>query len=250
MSIFATLFGPSAVQTPNAPAPAPAPTPVQDGKGGEGDNKGTEAKGDESPLDQFKGLFDTNTDDSKKNLDPSAPIFNLDTKQLSEAIGKMDFTGVLDADLAAKVAAGGEDAVKAMAGNMNKLAQAMLAQSLTTTAKMIDAANSKALERMQNYIPDSVRKASLHSEVLEDNPNFKHPAIQPLIQTVTELFADKHPDASPREIKKMAMQYLSATSQILSGKDEDGDSKPNSKSNPSKKAGRAQPDDWLSWMGN
>ena len=248
MSIFTTLFGPSAVQGSNSPAPAPAPAPAADVKEADANKDGTKAP--ESPLDQFKGLFDTKDSDSNNDLSPDRPIFNLDTKQLSEAIGKMDFTGVLDVDLASKVAAGGEDAVKAMAGNMNKLAQAMLAQSLTTTAKMIDAANAKSLERMQNFIPDSVRKSTLHSEVLEENPNFKHPAIQPLIQTVTELFANKHPDASPREVKKMAMEYLNATSQLISGnKSDDEGSKAGPKS-ATKRMANKQPDDWISWLNN
>lgn len=247
MNIFTSFFGQGATTETKAPSTQATSTDTQAKPTEVSSNNTTPSEENKSPLDPFKTLFDNSKQESE-TPDPGAPIFNIDANKLSESIGKMDFTSVLDPELASKVAAGGEDAVKAMAANMNKLAQAMLAQSITVTSKMIDAANGKALERMQSYIPDSIRKTTLQESILEDNPAFKHPAVQPLVQSVADMFASKHKEASPNEIKQMTMKYLTAVSEMVNG----GDTKEDYSSSvkPNKPTTKTKPKemDWGAWM--
>jgi hypothetical protein len=160
-----------------------------------------------SPLDAFGKLWenDPNKKDSAGDFK-----FNVDPAKLQEAVSKANFVQAIPQENLAKIAAGGDDAVKAFAESLNLVAQNVLAQSTMASSKMVENALSKANESLNARLPNMMKQYQLTDNMQNENPALSHPAAQPLIEAVKSQLTIKHPDATTIELTKMAKEYLTA----------------------------------------
>lgn len=243
-------------RAPPAPAPAPAPATPQQGTSqqqtgteSQSQQQDTSTQQQQSPLDTYKDLFDTSKDSTAQpTLDPSAPLFNVDNSKLQEAVSKLDVSKSIPPEVFAKISQGGQEAQQAFAVAMNKVAQEAFGRSIAVAAQMVNAANQKILESVDTHIPGQMSKLLLQNHVLDDNPAFKHPAVQPLISAVSEQLRAKNPGKSAAEIKQMTISYIKGlTSLVQDGEGADEVGTRNSMNGTGKR--KAAPStDWDSWM--
>lgn len=224
MSFMQRIFG-----TP-APTPAPAPAPTQDNKMTTPPNQNTQQSAqtspngvvpegsgnppnkEESPLKQFEALWQpTPTDKSEAppQENPYSP------EKFMEAAGKVDFTKVLNHEDLQKIAAGGEDAVKAFAAALNKTSQTVFGQSAALAHKLSEQAANSAREAVLTQLPALLKKHNANEGLLDSNPAFNNPALQPVVTALQSQFTEKYPNASAKEIQKMTMEYLQGAADLI-----------------------------------
>jgi len=157
----------------------------------------------DNPLDAFKDIWtaDTNT----KNEEP---LFNIDDRALSAAAANTNFSGVVTPELMTRIAAGGEDGMKAMMEGMNKMSQATYAQSARATAGIVEAALAKQAKAFEAKLPDIIKGQSVSESLRESNPIFNHPAAAPMLDVLQQQLRVKNPTATQTELKDMAQKFL------------------------------------------
>lgn len=227
LDAFARIFG--AKQAPvQAPAPQPAPTndprrnnpaatqtaqtPGTDANGVVPPGGADSPPGTASPLDKFNDLWQPIA------TDPNAPQQqqSIDPQKLMEAARKVDFSSSLNPEILAKVAGGGEDAVKALLESFNSFGQQVYGQSAVTTAKIVEQAVAAARDQFVSEIPDAIKRQGARTKMFDDNPAFKHPAIAPMIEAQVQQLSVKFPKASPAELTVMAKDHLQAMAALIS----------------------------------
>jgi hypothetical protein len=167
----------------------------------------------ESPLANFADLWQPNkTDPNDPNSNPQPQ--EIDPAKMMEAAGKVDFTKVLSPEDLQKIQAGGEGAVQALISSLNKTAQTVFGQSTIVAAKLIDQKVATAREEFAAQIPGLVKRQNLQ-ENFADNPAFANPALQPVVQAVTQQMQEKFPKASVKEIDGMVKEYLTGAAQMI-----------------------------------
>lgn len=215
MSIMNMLFGTKqAAPQPdvtNNPANNPPPKdPVVEGATPPEDKSKTQE--DQSPLKQFEGLWQpSKTDDSNKTT-PEKPVT---TETFMEAAGKVDFTKVLDNESLQKIQAGGDDAVKALVGLLNKTAQTVFGQSTAVAHKLAEQVAAQTRDELMAQIPNMIKKQTAGDSLLDENPAFKSPALAPVISALQQQFQEKFPTASAKEINKMTQEYLQGAANVI-----------------------------------
>lgn len=225
---FTRIFGAKQAPAPVA-APAPVPAPTNDPRKNNpaatqtAVSPGTDVNGvippggadpdpqTASPLDKYKDLWqptetDPNTPNSPQQIDPA---------KLMEAARKVDFSSALNQETLAKVAGGGEEAVKALLESFNSFGQQVYGQSAVTTARIVEQAVAQARDQFVAEIPDVIKKQGARAKVFDDNPAFKHPAIAPMIEAQVQQLAVKFPKASPAELTSMAKDHLQAMAALI-----------------------------------
>lgn len=185
---------------------------------------------DESPLAAYKGLWEDAPVDPNKPAENKA-IFNVKPEEVFAMAGKSDFMkDMLTKEDVAKVAAGGEEAVAIMMQTMNKVGQKVYGQSAMTTTQIVEKALEKQREQFQEMMPSLVRKYSSGENLMESNPAFKHPAVAPIFESIKDRIAEKHPDATSRELEKMTQEMFTGLGQMFAPKaKESGNGKTNAR---------------------
>jgi hypothetical protein len=215
MSIMNLLFGTKqAAPQPdvtNNPANNPPPKdPVAEGATPpSGESKPQE---DQSPLKQFEALWQPNKTDNSNGTPPEKPVT---TETFMEAAGKVDFTKVLDNESLQKIQAGGDDAVKALAGLLNKTAQTVFGQSTAVAHKLAEQVAAQTRDELMAQIPNMIKKQTAGDSLLDENPAFKNPALAPVVSALQQQFQEKYPAASAKEINKMTQEYLQGAANVI-----------------------------------
>jgi len=218
MSVFDRIFGAKAQNIPtpqpgvtNNLATNPPPTPPQssaqtapNGAVPAGSQNPPENK---SPEDKYANLWETPA------TDPNAPAGGASDNQLTpekmlEAAGKVDFKRVLDQDSLKKIAAGGDEAMAALADLLNKTAQTVYGQSTVVAQKLIESQVSKARDEFTAQLPGLVKKQTMQESLLTENPAFKKPSVAPVVTAIQNQLATKFPNATAAELNSMAKEYL------------------------------------------
>ena len=246
MSFFSNIFGgaPAPAAAPAAPgptnnlannaAPAPPANSAVTAPNGTVPPEGNKAA-DQSPTEKFKDLWDpVKTEDGKPGDKPQG----LTPEQMLEAASKVDFRKVLDQESLAKIKAGGDEAVGALADLLNKTGQSVYGQGLVVTQKLIEKAVSEAREDFQKQLPQYVRGAAARDSLIKDNAAFKDPAVAPVVEAIQSQLQAKFPNATADELSEMARDYFKAASGVLT-------SDPKSKTTAPKKSNS---DDWEEWI--
>lgn len=225
---FTKIFG--AKQAPQVQPPAPAPAPTNDPRRNNpaatqtAQTSGTDANGvvppggadpspePASPLDKYKDLW------QPVATDPNAPQQqqSVDPAKLMDAARKVDFSSALNQETLAKVAAGGDEAIKALLESFNSFGQQVYGQSAVTTARIVEQAVAQARDQFISEIPTVIKNQGARNKVFDDNPAFKHPAIAPMIDAQVQQLAQKFPKASPAELTSMAKDHLQAMAALIS----------------------------------
>lgn len=224
MSVFQKIFG--------SPAPAPAPAPAAPGVTNNLNNNpappaphsssttdpngvvppGAADKPEPTPIDKFSKVWETDPDNSNK---PPADG-GLTPEKMLEAAGKVDFSRVLDQESLQKITAGGEGAVEALAGLLNKTAQTVYGQSTVVAKKLVDQAVEQAEARFAAQVPNLVKRQSMRDGLVSENPAFNHPAVAPIVEVLQQQMAQKHPNATATELQSLAKEYFAAAAGVLS----------------------------------
>lgn len=224
------IFSPKQAPQPQVAAPAPAPAPTNDPRRNNpaasqtAQTSGTDANGvvppggadpganPPSPLDQYKDLW------QPPAVDPNAAAAaaqQVDPQKLMEAARKVDFSSALNQETLAKVAAGGDEAIKALLESFNSFGQQVYGQSAVTTARIVEQAVSQARDQFISEIPNVINRQGARAKVFDDNPAFKHPAIAPMIEAQVQQLSMKFPKASPAELTSMAKDHLQAMAALI-----------------------------------
>jgi len=195
----------------NNPAPAAPQNSAQTAPNGVVPVGSQNAPENKSPEDKFEKLWETAPTDpnAPKNDDQNA----LTPEKMLEAAGKVDFKRVLDQDSLRKIAAGGEEAVAAMAELLNKTAQTVYGQSTVVAQKLIEQQVSKAREQFTAELPGLVKKQNMQDSLLTENPAFKKPSVAPVVTAIQNQLAAKYPNATASELNAMAKDYLKAAAE-------------------------------------
>jgi hypothetical protein len=222
MSFMDKIFG---VRTQNIPTPQPgvtnnlqnnpAPTPPQNSP--QTAPNGTVPAGSneppvKSPEDKFETLWQpTPADPNAPKSEPGEST--LTPEKMLEAAGKIDFKKVLDQESLRKIAAGGDEAVAAMAELLNKTAQTVYGQSTVVAQKLIETQVAKAREQFTAELPGLVKKQNMQDSLLTENPAFKKPSVAPVVAAIQNQLATKYPNATASELNQMAKEYLKSAAE-------------------------------------
>lgn len=189
----------------------------------------------ESPLDKFKDVWQPTQTDPNAQKGPQ-PIT---AEQIMEAAGKVDFTKVLSQEELAKVAAGGQEAVGALASILNKTMQTSYGHSALAATKLVEQAVSQAEERFAAKLPTIINQQSSKNALLSENPAFKNPAVSPIVEMIHSQLTEKYPNATPNEIAQMAKEMMAGAAQVFN---------PNATIAAAEKSKQPQSEDWSSYM--
>lgn len=196
----------------NNPAPPAPQSSAQTAPNGAVPAGGANPPENKSPEDKFEKLWETPA------TDPNAPKPDDSQNQLTpekmlEAAGKVDFKRVLDQDSLKKIAAGGDEAMAALAELLNKTAQTVYGQSTVVAQKLIESQVSKAREEFTAQLPSLVKKQTMQESLLTENPAFKKPSVAPVVTAIQNQLAAKYPNATASELNAMAKDYLKAAAE-------------------------------------
>lgn len=223
MSVFDKIFGP---KVQNVPMPQPDvtnnlatnPPPTSSQSSAQTAPNGTVPTGSQnppepkSPEDKFETLWETPATDPNASNSGANDNF-LTPEKMLEAAGKVDFKRVLDQDSLRKIAAGGEEAVAAMAELLNKTAQTVYGQSTVIAQKLIEQHVAKAREEFTSQLPGLVKKQNMADSLMTENPAFKKPSVAPVVTAIQNQLATKYPNATASELNAMAKDYLKAAAE-------------------------------------
>lgn len=217
-----SLFDMFTSNTPAAPAAPAAPAPTTPGNIPDGTNPSATADpgnpapavNSDSPLDQFKSLWDPIATDGKEGSGDPAP---LDPARLQEIISKADFTKSLSQDKLGLIAAGGDGAISAFTEALNAVGQQVLMQSTMAANQMQEQAIKAALDKYAANLPNAIKSQSLTNN-LNANPVFSNPAVTPIIEAVKAQLVAKNPNATADQLTEMAQNFVTVMGEAFSPK--------------------------------
>lgn len=237
MSLLSTIFGGNAQPTPNQAAPvvptstvpAAQGTPVQPGNMEGQTVTTTESNGvvpntptqtstqeqkPENPLDKFADLWETSGDDKGNTEQPANN--QLTAESMQKALDKVDLTqNAMTPEVMQAIAAGGEDAMKALPGLLNAVAKQTMTQSVLVNQQIMAKEIAKAREEATANIPDLVRQQATANHLKDTNPALTNPAIKPFIDGAIDKLRQKHPNATPQELTDMTSDLMTAISETF-----------------------------------
>lgn len=218
---FSNMFGSGAkhqptpgvaVQVPGAPVnpaiPITSPdsaTAAANGVVPPGTN--TEVPNPNAGLDSFVDLWKNAPVDPNAPVDDGTVFGKVNGDDLRKAASNMDFTKSVPVELQARIAAGGEDGVKASMEAMAHVSRETYAQASFATTKLIEQAIAKNNAKLESKLPSALRNHNTES-LIKENPVLSHPAAAPMVAGLVSQFQTKYPDASPAEIKAHAEAYF------------------------------------------
>jgi hypothetical protein len=232
--------------------PAPAPAPVQASNNpvkneppqthqtpGMAPNGVVPAGGgDQSPLEQFTKLWETTP------VDPNAPAepAQITPEKIMEAAGKVDFSKVLSQTDLQAVGAGGDGAIQALAGILNKTMQTSYGHSAVAATKIVEQAVAQAEQRFAAKLPTLINSQSSKSELVSGNKALSDPAVAPLVEMVHRQFVEKFPNASPSDITALTQNYMKTVAGVFNPQTASPDQQAADKK-------KAADDDWSGYTG-
>lgn len=246
---FSKIFGggtpapapaaPNPTNNPNTnPAPAaPASSSVTAPNGTV--PAGANNQEDASPLAKHKDLWEPPKTEEPK---PGEQSQALTPEKMLEAASKVDFRKVLDQESLAKIKAGGDEAVGALADLLNKVGQQSYGQSIVVSQKLVEKAVREAREDFASQLPNLIRRQSAQEALLSENPAFKDPAVAPVVAAIQSQMQVKFPNATASELNEMAREFMRDAAKVLSS---DPKALAAAQASAKKKAGE---DDWDAWM--
>lgn len=245
MSLWQTIFGGPSGQ-PAQPAPGntnvqPNNTPGTQDNGvvppnGQGNDKQqTQDDANKSPLDKHADIWKI---DPNANSAP-APIFaGLDPAKVMESAKKVDFSKAVTPEQLTAISKGGEEAVVAFSQALNSVAQNVYAQSAVATAQIVEKALEKSQKSYDERLPSTLKRLSANDGLLQSNPVFANPALQPLVGALTEQLTRKNPNATQLEIQQQVSDYFESVGATFAPKPKEETSK----------SGKSREQDWSTFL--
>lgn len=178
---------------------------IPDPKAGQQPAPGQDPQTPQSPLDAIGDIWNTKQTPGTEQK----PIFaGFDPAKVMESARKVDFSKAITPTQLEAIGKGGAEAVKAFAEALNSVSQTVYAQNAMATTQIVERALTEQDARYQANLPSMVRKFSANENVRTENPLLSHPAVQPLVPALTEMFTRKNPNASSTEIAEQVGDYF------------------------------------------
>lgn len=169
-----------------------------------------------SPLDAFSKLWEAPTNEKGEPIQQTnTPLYNVDTKQVMDAAGKIDFKSVATPDQLAKIVAGGQEGVAAMMDIMNTMSQHVYANAAVAATKIAESGITRALSQAEQRLPGKIRDQQINEGLTSKNPALLDPAVRPLVDMVRNQFAQKYPTATANELQAMAEDYMTKAGSVF-----------------------------------
>ena len=210
---------PSMSATPGSVAPAPTAAP---------------ATASVSPLEKHKDIWQPPKEGEKKEEPPLVA----DPKAIMEAAGKVDFTKILDKEALAKVQAGGDEAVQALATLLNQTAQAVYGNSAIAANKIVEQAVSQAEQKFAGKVPGLVTQQAAQAKLLAANKALANPAVAPIVNMIQTQLAAHYPNATSDELASMAQELMKGAAEVFNPAEV--------QAQPTTK--KVDPDDWSDYI--
>jgi len=181
-------------------------------------DKGTDPQ---SPMDNFKDLFNLSDEDKKRVAEQGMPekLFNVDPEKLNESVGKMSFIDGQQANQLFQQALKGDQT--ALTNLLNGVAQKVYLQAAQLSATLSEKAATTTADNFQKNLPQHFREMQAGEGLQQLNPAYAHPAFQPVIDGLKRQFLTKYPNATSGEITKMVSSYLDAMAQTRKAPEQD-----------------------------
>jgi len=159
----------------------------------------------DTPLADFKGLWDTPT---KSPDTATPPATGLNPVDVQKAMANIDFANSLAPDTMTQISAGGDEAQTAFTNAMNNVAQQVMVQSTLVNNKLTTKAIDDALAKQALAIPDMVRAQAAASHMNDTDPLYSNPAVKPVMEAARSQLLSQFPNATPAQITDMAQNYI------------------------------------------
>lgn len=225
LSSISNIFNPVA-----QPAPVPQPSPTAQGVQGQQPTQEQLAQmaagqnpqqptpagasgqpGEGAALEQFKDLFTPPTAEqlaTQGKFDPNALFAGMDAAKVTEAVAKMNFSSQITEDQLQAINNGGAQAIQTLQQLLNGTAQATMSQAMLANAEMIKQALGQVGTTLDTRINAVSRQQQIRSAVHEDNPLLSNPAVQPMVDALTQSISLKNPQATPQQVKEAVNTYM------------------------------------------
>lgn len=232
-------------KTPDQPTPAPqggqqqtqteqVPTPGQQAQPNPAGADGQPAQG----LEKFKDLFTPLTPEQlaqQQDFNPDQMFASLNPEAVQKAVSQVNFANGVSADDMAAVAAGGNEAVAALARIMNTVGQNSMAQGLMGSAELVKQALKQANSGLDQRLGKAAKQQMVQEAIFRENPALRSPAAKPIVDALQHAISLKNPSATPQELQEAATEYLAQFAAVAAGK------QPNAQADADKDEGL----DWL-----
>jgi len=175
----------------------------------------------EDPLSGLKPFADiwTPVKVDPNNPDPNPyPFANLDPAKVMESAGKLDFSKAVTPELMQQVAAGGQEAVAALAKIVNNLGQNVSGQQIIATNKMLEAALEAQRKAFEAQIPSLVRQHAVKDALVNQHPAMSNPAIAPMVDALRTQYINKNPTATAAQVTEALNTFLTEMSKPFAPK--------------------------------
>jgi len=217
---------PGAAPAPNGgnlnPSQNPNPNEPKMGADGNPDNQGKP----QSPLDNFKDIWQTPTTPTGADGKPVQAIdpFNLDPKQLQEQLKTVDVARNISPELMQKALSGD---MQAFSQILNQTVQSTLMMSTNVSNRLAKSAYEHSGKAMKESIPGQVNQSMTRAQIARDNPAFQNPVVQPILEAISSQLYAKTPGATPDQIADQAKQVMQGMAELITGKAQNSSGKRN-----------------------
>jgi len=162
----------------------------------------------DSPMADFATLWDTPTIDPNAAV-PAQPVA-LTQEAVQKVVANANFAAGVTPEVMAAVAAGGEEAQKAMMAMINSATQQAVTQSIMASNKLNEKAIADALAQQANTLPGLMRDQAATSHLNDLNPLFSNPAVKPVIDATRQQLLQKFPGDTPAQTAEKLQDFIVA----------------------------------------
>lgn len=155
------------------------------------------------PLQQYGKMFQA-AEEASKNQEV-APSFTLDPTKIGEVSNSLDFTSNLDPALVQSALGGDPQAlIKLINLSGQQVYKTAMHHQSALTDRFVGARTAHEFKKV-----DAQVKSTMVDNALSSVPNYQNPVVKQQLSMVAKQFAAGNPDATPEEIRDMAIQYMS-----------------------------------------
>lgn len=210
MNAFRSIAGiPAKPVTPSQDTNNTIPNSTTVGSDGKTPAIPATATGPESPLSEYKDLWQAPTNGT--GLPSSVPQFTTDPAKLTEISKTVDFRNAVDPEMAKKALAGD---MESFMNVLNQVGQAGFAQAAGMSSTLVQKAMTAQDQKLQNeLLPEFARRSDVSKGMRDGNNLYSNPAIAPMLHSLETQFAAKYPQASAQEIREHATKYMQGVSE-------------------------------------
>lgn len=227
-----------AVPVQNIPGANPTPQQTQQSAATAG-NGVVPAGSEQTPFAGFEKLWENESPANGTPIPAKKGVFGeINPEAFAEAAKGIDFSQIVTPEIKSRMAAGGEDAVKASMEAMNSMLQANYANSAQVSTKLIEKGIENFQKDFMKNLPSIIKKHNTSNSLRQENPIFANPAAAPVLEMIQSRLQQKFPKASEAELAQMAKKYITDLASPMT-----------TKTSEDENSSTAKGDNWESYFG-